>query len=258
MPTQVIAAVERLFPGASSNNPSMVTARFGDSAKLRTILTLIDEIPPELLAITGADYVSLKLSQASLEATLAMWGAHRPGDSVNYGNISGEPITTIQRVLKLCPDEYPPTASTSDLTFIGDPDLRQSIRQDMADAGRAFGNGEWKGATVLAGAAIEALLLWAITAGPKGNVTASVSALQAAKVYSPKKPAPNDWDLHQFIVAAKALGIIDVDTETSADQARDFRNLIHPGKAARLGRTCDRGTAHVALGALDHVVRDLS
>ena len=32
----------------------------------------------------------------------------------------------------------------------------------------------------------------------------------------------------------------------------------HPGKAARIGQSCDRATARSALAALDHVVRDLT
>ena len=36
---------------------------------------------------------------------------------------------------------------------------------------------------------------------------------------------------------------------------QSFRNLIHPGRAARLAQTCDRATALSAIGALEHVVR---
>jgi hypothetical protein len=42
--------------------------------------------------------------------------------------------------------------------FITDDALRNSIRGDIGAAERAFANFEWKAATVLAGAAIEALL----------------------------------------------------------------------------------------------------
>jgi hypothetical protein len=45
---------------------------------------------------------------------------------------------------------------------------------------------------------------------------------------------------------------------TQADLARDFRNLIHPGRAQRTGADCDRGTALTALAAIELVVRDLS
>jgi hypothetical protein len=45
---------------------------------------------------------------------------------------------------------------------------------------------------------------------------------------------------------------------SAARFARSFRNLIHPGHAAWLAQTCDRATAYSAVGALEHVIRDLS
>jgi hypothetical protein len=66
------------------------------------------------------------------------------------------------------------------------------------------------------------------------------------------------WNLHEYIEVAEALGVITPDTATQARLAKDFRNLIHPGRAARLGQTCDRGTALSAVAAVEHVVRDLT
>jgi hypothetical protein len=48
------------------------------------------------------------------------------------------------------------------------------------------------------------------------------------------------------------------DTAQQARLGKDFRNLIHPGRASRLGKICDRGTALSALAAVEHVVRDLT
>jgi hypothetical protein len=66
------------------------------------------------------------------------------------------------RLIGEMPDEIPSPATT-ELSFIGDLDLRNSIRNDISAAYRVLGDGLWKAATVLAGAAAEALLLWAIT-----------------------------------------------------------------------------------------------
>jgi hypothetical protein len=67
------------------------------------------------------------------------------------------------------------------------------------------------------------------------------------------------WALHEFTEVAANLSIIKKGTHTETKLAREFRNLIHPGRAQRLGQTCDRGTAALAsVAALDHVVRDLS
>ena len=40
--------------------------------------------------------------------------------------------------------------------------------------------------------------------------------------------------------------------------AKDYRNLIHHGASERTGQICDLGSAHHAVAALDHVVRDLT
>jgi hypothetical protein len=114
---------------------------------------------------------------------------------------------------------------------------------DISTATSAFHNGEWKAATVLAGTAAEALLLWAIESSP---------AL-ATLTNKPKGP-PDEWGLGKYIAVATALSLIEDTTSQQATLAQNFRNLIHPGRSKRLGEICDRATAlTVAL-----IVRDLS
>jgi hypothetical protein len=55
-----------------------------------------------------------------------------------------------------------------------------------------------------------------------------------------------------------ALKVIKPATVAATTLARDFRNLIHPGAAARRSEVCDRATALSALAGLEHVIRDLS
>src|SRR5262249_43145879 len=69
---------------------------------------------------------------------------------------------------------------------------------------------------------------------------------------------PEDWGLAQLIDVAEALQLIETNTATQARLAKDFRNLIHPGRAQRAREVCDRGTALTALAAAELVVRDLS
>ena len=59
------------------------------------------------------------------------------------------------------------------------------------------------------------------------------------------------WELHHFIEVAGHLNLLKLDTSSAARLARTFRNLIHPGRAARLAQTCDRATAYPAVGALE-------
>ena len=66
------------------------------------------------------------------------------------------------------------------------------------------------------------------------------------------------WHLHEYVEVAAHMGVIKPDTATLVRLAKDFRNLIHPGRAARLGQKCDRATALGALAAVEAVARDLA
>jgi hypothetical protein len=120
------------------------------------------------------------------------------------------------------------------------------IRLDISTATSALHNGEWKAATVLAGAAVEALLLWAIK-----------NSSAFSKLASRPPGAPENWTLGQYITVATALSLIARSTAQQLALAQNFRNLIHPGRALRLGEVCDRATALVALAAVECVVRDI-
>jgi hypothetical protein len=115
-------------------------------------------------------------------------------------------------------------------------------------------DGLWKAATILAGAAAEALLLWAIT--EKKTTTEVDTARQAVNPSAHQDP--NRWDLDGYIKVARTLALIEDETKKQVDLARAFRNFIHPGRSARLGKVCDRGTALSALASVELIVRDLS
>jgi len=146
------------------------------------------------------------------------------------------------------PDSVP-APETKGLEFIEDDALRDSIRLDLSDAASALRNNEWKAATVLAGSVIEALILW--------ELTQHVPCDQS-KLTSISSKSLEVWDLHHYLEGAAELGCLLPSTIKVADQAKEFRNLIHPGRAQRRDTVCDLGTAHVAVGAADHVARDLA
>lgn len=93
--------------------------------------------------------------------------------------------------------------------------------------------------TVLGGAVIEALLHWKLSSA------------------TPVVPNLNRLHLPEFIHEAQIRNLIKADTVKAVELAKDFQNLIHPGRVARLGVVCDRGTAHMAIGAVNCVIRDL-
>ena len=68
----------------------------------------------------------------------------------------------------------------------------------------------------------------------------------------------NRWNLDGYTKVARSFGLIEAETEKQADLAREFRNLIHPGRSTRFAKVCDRGTALSALAAVELIVRDLS
>ena len=123
-------------------------------------------------------------------------------------------------------------------------------------------NSEWKGATVLAGSAMEALLLWAIEEHERkapGSISTAATALVITGALSQKLDNnPERWVLTELIEMARHFTLIKDDTARQARLCKDFRNLIHPGRAKRLGQVCDRGTALSALAAVELVVRDLT
>ena len=98
------------------------------------------------------------------------------------------------------------------------------------------------------------MLHWAIT---EKKSELEIEAAREALIPKAHKDL-NRWDLDGYIKVAGALGLIEDETAKQADLAREFRNLIHPGRSARLAKKCDRGTALSALAAVELIVRDLS
>jgi hypothetical protein len=90
-------------------------------------------------------------------------------------------------------------------------------------------------------------------------LAAAVLAIKWAGRSPPKSSDPTDrsWDLFSYTEVAHKLDIISDGTKAELGPARDYRNLIHPAKTMRENVRCDRGTAYVATGALEHVLSDL-
>ncbi|WP_146867750.1 hypothetical protein [Acetobacter indonesiensis] len=217
------------------------------SGYLSGLVRLIQEIPNEYIAISGRDYTNLIFSVESIKNAVEHW---RPGQSMALQPHSGKDVLElIHSALVKCPDAMP-SPTTTELPFVDDEEMRKSIRADLSSAASALRNGEWKAATVLAGSVCEALLLWAI---PK------------AKDYDPQEIkdtrgnccAPENLELAAFIDRASALKIITTGTRDIAHRARNYRNLIHAGRARRLAQDCDRASALAALAAAESIIRNL-
>jgi hypothetical protein len=253
VPTQIIALIDRVVsrPGMSSITRFLAPEQ---TPEISAIVDLISELPDELLVLSGDEYCNYRVDINALKDLLNFWQGPEPTTIINRQGEKGiQSMFRLRDLLAKCPDEAP-SPSTAELSFIQDIDLRDSIRSDISAANRALHDGLWKAATVLAGAATEALLLWAIR---NKKMPSEIEAARAAA--TPRaSPDPNDWGLAGYIKVARNLSLIEDETEKQADLAKDFRNLIHPGRSDRLAKVCDRGTALSALAAVELVVRDLS
>jgi hypothetical protein len=123
----------------------------------------VEELPDELLIMDKAAYNRFVLSVSTMKSTLDLESWISRGHLASfYDRRLGEAIAELRACLGPLPDKQIP-AATAGLSFIADTRLWENIRADIAFTNQAFSGGEWKAATVLAGAAAEALLRWAIT-----------------------------------------------------------------------------------------------
>jgi hypothetical protein len=167
------------------------------------------------------------------------------------------PVKLIYDALRKCPDEIP-TIGTSELPFLKDTALKERLRLDIGAVHHAVANGDWKAATVLGGSVIEALLLWGLQEIGPNDVTKAVQTLTGNKSISKPDTNLEKWDLYCFKEVSTEAGLIKQDTASLIDLTREYRNLIHPGRAQRLKMQCDRATAYTTVAALDRVVDDLT
>ena len=109
----------------------------------------------------------------------------------------------------------------------------------------------------MAGSVIEALLLWAITNKTTSELVAAADACRDRKERVDGN-TPERWTLAELLFVASDLKVITEAIRKALDIAKDFRNLIHPGKAQRTGQRPTLGTATLAVGAMQRLIEELS
>jgi len=252
VPSAVVALIENTFTWVTSGeNPPQLS---GDNAgELTGVVEAIEAIPPELIVLAPPDLAQFIAARGRLRHRIDTWVSRGPG---SY-NVNGVYVRQIRSLLTTCPDAIP-APTTTQLAFVTDVDLRDQLRIDIGWATQAFTNGDWKAATVLSGSIVEAMLLWALDHADRNNVDAAVSSLENSNVLTRRTPNKlNEWNLHQYAEVAGHLGLISAGSLAQVRLGKDFRNLIHPGRAIRLSRKCDRGTALASLAAVEMVASDL-
>jgi hypothetical protein len=265
LPSQVVSLIDQIFPWAAPDSGverPQIFLNAQDSGKLEALVHLVEQIPSHLMVLDERMHSELLVSIGVIQSTVTSWQMRGGEPCIEpIGRLSTlHPVALIRRALATCPDDFP-APETSELAFISDIALRNSLRLDISAANRALQNGEWKAATVLAGSIVEALLLWALQQLQQEESaklqTATTNASGKALRQKPHAD-PERWTLYEFIEVAAEAGKISADTASQARLAKNFRNLIHPGRASRLGQVCDRGTALSAVAAVELVVRDLT
>jgi hypothetical protein len=257
VPSQVVQVIEKYFPQTKTATNISFTLDRGHRNECVSLAKLLDQIPAELLnPPTVDDYVKLISNIAILNFTLESWKTISRShiDALCGKEEEGNPISIIHDMLLKCPDEAI-SSKTAGLEFIDDLNFRDSLRLDLSSANSALSNGEWKAATVLAGAITEALLLWAINKVTPVRQSDIEKAMKECKI---KENDSNKWVLAQYNSVAKELNIIQERTYTQVDLAREFRDLIHPGREVREKVKCSIATAHSGIAAVELVIEDLS
>lgn len=257
VPSQIVDLIDKIFPWAVNQGEMSHSLSRNECYSVAALVDLVEEIPQELLFMPNQSYAAFISALAALKIALQTW-PHKDLELEKihgFGNIN--PVTIIRNALVECPDEFPSTG-TLELTFIQDHEFRRNLEIDISAANLALSNGQWKASTVLSASVVEVLLMWKLIQFPISDVDDIVKVLVVEKVFK-NKPDCNLslWNLHHFIEVVSKSGIISSETKKTAELAKDFRNLIHPGREFRLKQKCDRGTAFLCMAAVEFVVRDL-
>lgn len=259
VPSQVVEFLDARYPQLREN-PNFYLSQ-GDAPAIAHLVALIDAIPDELITLRGQALAEYGESVSRVRYTVDRW-RRNTGDTLQ--GLPQEPTRNVLSYIRTHLASLPDDAVTTpvvDLPFISDNDFRESLRLDIQSATRSIEVRDWKGCTVVAGSVVEALLLWAVSEEASqraGDVTTAIDALVSNGTVKRPDADFNRWDLHQLTEVAAELDVIGRETADHCRLTRSFRNLIHPGRATRLGQRCTRGTALSALATVEHVADDLS
>ncbi len=236
LPSEVVQGIELLI-GAKSTDIDDRRLKSHYLAEVNSILTLVNDVPTELVDLPFNDYLELTQCRSALAAAAGGWVV---GDVQRVAKAVGgkDAVERIRLLMKRCQDKLPPPEP--ELPFV-DEDDRPDIQSLMTTAWRNFETHDWLGSTTFGGAAMEAVILW---------------ALKKTKPNVPRKKHLDDLYLHDLIAESLKANLISKETGALAIQTKEARNFIHAGKVAREG-PCTKASALTALAGLYRVIQDL-
>ena len=155
-----------------------------------------------------------------------------------------------RQMLEIEPPRTSP-ARHSEFAFVADNKMRSIIERDYQELQTLKNISALKSRLILCGGLIEGLLLDALErSGPL--------ALSSPKAPGRSKAMPaEDWKLAEMIDVSLDLGLISEGAGKLSTAARDFRNLIHPGKERSQDYVIGEAEVAGAEAALNTVIRDL-
>jgi hypothetical protein len=143
-----------------------------NAAKIHALYGLCQKLDATLLP-TGDDRALYDEALGAIDMALQRWrqnDKHHTVGGIKVGNRWMNAVSAVRKLLSECPNE-PVAAVAGDLAFIVDKDAQAELARDIDDTRWAVENHRWKPATVIAGASMEALLLWHWTGRRKHNAT---------------------------------------------------------------------------------------
>jgi hypothetical protein len=128
----------------------------------------------------------------------------------------------------------------SKFDFVSGDRFRDSLEQDYEELTKCLDAGAWKAVHVLAGSIVEALMIdFLISIGHDEQKTLKLDFAQAT-----------DACLQENVISRQSADLTNV--------IREFRNLIHPGRVARLRAVVDEDGARIARSLTDRIIKEFS
>jgi len=127
--------------------------------------------------------------------------------------------------------------------FISEEDFRNTLQADYDEMETCYNNKCWKSVLILSGSIIEATL---------------IDYLIGLNNPKYKKQKLLQWDLKTAIKTCFGERIISEKAKNLSDVVKDYRNLIHPGRAIRTKTIVDDNDASVSKALVDIIIREIS
>uniref|UniRef100_UPI00389A98C5 hypothetical protein n=1 Tax=Hyalangium sp. TaxID=2028555 RepID=UPI00389A98C5 len=164
---------------------------------------------------------------------LTNWGTVGPIPSDKYPQLEFVVVDELARLAQRywrAPTEGP----VRQLPFLLNPELRAIVERDLASLSAARKADEVKVALVLAGSIVEATLLDVLERNLQESEAAARRVMQTpGNRWGRFDPTDvSEWKFFQQIAICGpiGLGVLSAKTEKIAQEVRDWRNFVHPGK----------------------------